>query len=485
MNRFTRNTPLAGSGKSRLLLTKAAYYAYEDPNFEGVMFRRTSPPLKAAGGLFSEAKKLFSAFGTKVREKDMEILFKGTNGGNLKFTHLEHENDAEGNHQGLQYSFVGFDELTHFTLPQFLYLIGRLRSESKEDSFVLATTNPSPDSWVFDWVEYYLHEDGTPDEDKCGQIRYFVIVDDKPVFSNDEETLVEEYPELCWIENPLTGEQVYVPPMTFCFISGNIFDNPALIRSNPKYLSALKAQSKVNRARLLDGNWLARPEGSEMVNRNDIKKAEAVPPGAWCVRAWDKAYSEPSDAYRYPDFTASIKMYRTQENQFYIVGDFHQENIDPKSEVYGRFRKSPGIRDQWILRQAQADGDDCKIILPRESGSGVAEYESMSSELNAKGFIVDSMPTNTKKMQRFATFASAVKNGSVYIVEGSFPNKATLEAFYKELESFDGERSTATKKDDWCDATSDAYNYISKKKHLPSFTLPKINAPTIKSDSGL
>lgn len=78
------------------------------------MFRRNMGPLRAAGGLFSEAKKLFSPLGTDVREQAMEIIFHGEGGdkknkkgGNLKFTHLEHESDAEGNHQGLQYSFVG------------------------------------------------------------------------------------------------------------------------------------------------------------------------------------------------------------------------------------------------------------------------------------------------------------------------------------------------------------------------------------------
>ncbi len=108
----------AGSGKSRLLLTKAGYYAHTDPNFEGVMFRRTTKPLSAAGGLFSEAKKLYSQLGVDTREQAMEIKFHGhkgskrnPKGGNLKFTHLEHEKDAEGNHQGLQYSFIGFDEL--------------------------------------------------------------------------------------------------------------------------------------------------------------------------------------------------------------------------------------------------------------------------------------------------------------------------------------------------------------------------------------
>ena len=153
------------SGKSRLLLNKAGYFAHTDPNFEGVMFRRTTKPLSAAGGLFSEAKKLFRPLGVEVREQSMEMHFHGEGGskrnmkgGNLKFTHLEHEKDAEGNHQGLQYSFIGFDELTHFTLQQFLYLIGRMRSSAEGDSFCLATTNPDYNSWVYAWVSRYLQD---------------------------------------------------------------------------------------------------------------------------------------------------------------------------------------------------------------------------------------------------------------------------------------------------------------------------------------
>ena len=82
------------------------------------MFRRNIGPLKAAGGLFSEAKKLYQPLGVDIKEQAMDIVFHGEGGdkcnkkgGNLKFTHLEREMDAESNHQGLQYSFVGFDEL--------------------------------------------------------------------------------------------------------------------------------------------------------------------------------------------------------------------------------------------------------------------------------------------------------------------------------------------------------------------------------------
>ena len=72
-----------------------------------------------------------------------------------------------------------------------------MRSEAGGDSFCLATTNPDGDSWVYDWVSFYL-KDGLFDEEKLGVIRYFLIVDDTPVFANTAEELAENYPELCY-----------------------------------------------------------------------------------------------------------------------------------------------------------------------------------------------------------------------------------------------------------------------------------------------
>ena len=170
---------------------------------------------------------------------------------------------------------MGFDELTHFSQSQFLYLIGRLRSQAEGDSFAMGTCNPDPDSWIYNWVEWYLNPEGYPDQDKDGVVRYFVIVDDRPVFADTEEELADAYPDICYQDNG--DERVYIPPLSFTFISGTIFNNPALIKSNPKYLSALKAQSPINRARLLDGNWHARAEGSNYFQRRWLNKLDKVP----------------------------------------------------------------------------------------------------------------------------------------------------------------------------------------------------------------
>lgn len=210
------------SGKSRLLLLKALKYAYKDPLFGGILFRKNTTALRKSGGLFTEAKKLYLPLKPHVREQAMEMEFRATKGGTLKFDHLENDNvTAETNHQGTQYSMVGFDELTHFTQYEMLYLLGRMRSES-ETSFMLCTCNPDADSWVLKWVLPYLDEAGYPREDMCGKQLYFLIVQDEPVFAETAEELKEKYPENCFMQNPNTGETVVIEPQTFVFIGGTI-----------------------------------------------------------------------------------------------------------------------------------------------------------------------------------------------------------------------------------------------------------------------
>lgn len=464
----------AGSGKSRLLLMKPLQYIH-DPDYEAVFFRRTTKALEKAGSLWPESKKLWAPFKARVRERDHQHIFKS--GAIITMDHLEHEKDAEGNHQGTQYSGIHFDELTHFSQNQFLYLIGRMRSASQNDSYCMATCNPDPDSWVYDWVEWYLDdsEEGYPDPEKVGKVRYFVIIDESPVFADTEAELAEAYPDICYQEDPISGETIYVPPLSFTFIGGTIFDNPALIRANPKYLAALKSQTKINRARLLDGAWRVRAEGSGMFDRKWLHKVDRVPSGIKECRAWDKASVEPSDVNRYPDYTAgSPRIGKDTQGNYYLYWGFKDTITDPNSGITGRFRKRPGERDNLILEQAKYDGSDCHVIFPVDPGqSGKFEFQESSKKLVEQGFVVksDPMPNTKSKLKRFEPFSSACENGLVSIVESSFPNKATLEAFYKEMESFNGERSTATRKDDWPDATASGFNYLAKEKVLPPFTL--------------
>ena len=225
--------------------------------------------------------------------------------------------------------------------------------------------------------------------------------------------------------------------------------------------------------------WYARPQGSQYWQRDWCKKLDALPADATeSVRSWDKSYCEVSDKNRYPDYTACIKMYKDSKGYYYVVGDFAKTTLDEPSNTYGRFRKRFGERNMLMIKQAEFDGNETTVVIPEESGAGKGEFEEMAKLFIEAGFRVKGAATNKNKLARFSNFSSASQNGFIYIIESSFPNKATLEAFYRELESFDGSRSTSTIKDDWVDACSDAFNFLQKKKVYRTPAILPIDAPT-------
>ena len=237
-----------------------------------------------------------------------------------------------------------------------------------------------------------------------------------------------------------------------------------MIKANPKYLSALKAQTEINRRRLLDGDWLAVPEGSQMMERRFFNKIDKLPEGTYTeARAWDFASEEPSDKNRSPDYTTSIKMRKYRDGSIVLLGDFEEDSLDPKTQVYGRYRLRSGARDNAILRQAEMDGKGCTLCLAVDpASSGKFQWQAQAKFFGAEGFIVkpDPMPNNKSKVQKLEPFATSLQNGLIYIYEKSFRNKQTIEAFYRDLEKFDGSRSSSTYKDDVPDVCGSCYNYI-------------------------
>ena len=79
----------AGVGKTFCLLLEPLRHI-NNPNFGAVFFRRTSPMIRAEGGLWDSSQKIYSLVdGAEPKSSIFEWNF--SSGAKIKFSHLEHE----------------------------------------------------------------------------------------------------------------------------------------------------------------------------------------------------------------------------------------------------------------------------------------------------------------------------------------------------------------------------------------------------------
>lgn len=263
-----------GAGKTFALLMEFLRHK-NVKQWGGVIFRRTMPQIKSEGGLWDTSMTIYPFAGGTPKESTSEWIFKDSK---LKFSHLEYEKDII-NWQGAQIPFIGFDELTHFTKKQFFYLLSRNRSLCGIKPYVRATCNPDPDSWVAEFISWFIDEDGWPIENRCGKLRYFIIRNENYIWGNTKQEVIEQVPDIAEIarKNGVSVEDL-IKSMTF--IPGSIYHNKKLIQTNPEYLANLLSQDEATRAQLLDGNWKIRTDGLglfEYHKINDIFSNYAEP----------------------------------------------------------------------------------------------------------------------------------------------------------------------------------------------------------------
>lgn len=244
----------AGVGKSFSLLLEPLRHI-SVPNFGGVIFRRTSPQIRAEGGLWDASSKLYSMLGNaKSRESTLEWIFN-TNV-KIKFSHLEYEKN-KFDWMGSEVPFIGFDELTHFSKSMFFYLLTRNRSTCGVRPYVRCTCNPDPDSWVADLISWWIGEDGFPISEREGILRWFLRDNDNYVWGFTKQ---EVYEKASHIIDPViegSGGEIQLEDIlkSLTFISGSIYDNKELLKVDPSYVGNLLSQDSETQQQLLHGNW--------------------------------------------------------------------------------------------------------------------------------------------------------------------------------------------------------------------------------------
>lgn len=374
------------------------------------------------GGLWDESAKLYPVVGAKPQQSILQWQFPG--GAKLKFAHLEHE-QTKHDWQGSQIPLIGFDELTHFSRSQFFYMLSRNRSTCGVRPYIRATTNPDADSWVADFIAWYIDQDtGYAIPERSGVVRYFTTRNDEVIWGDSRDELLERYADL-------THHDV----KSFTFILASVYDNKILLEKDPGYLGNLKALSLVERERLLGGNWKIRPSAGLYFKRSYFEVVDAAPAHVRRVRCWDLAATDAEDG-KTPDWTVGVRMSRDGQGVFYI------EHIE-------RFQASPEKVERALLNTAAADGVQTIIRIPQDPGqAGKAQARYLVNKL--AGFNVRTKRVTGDKTTRAMPASAQAEAGNVKVVRGPWN-----EAFFAEAENFPGGA-----KDDQIDALSDGVDEL-------------------------
>lgn len=197
----------AGGGKSYGQVVDALLFALRYPKSKQLILRRTFAELDKS--LIRTALALYPRQIFSFNSSSHTGKFK--NGSVIDFGYCANENDVY-QYQSAEYDVIRFDELTHFTEAQYVYLISRVRGANEYPKQIKSSTNPG--GIGHSWVKARFIDASPPG-------------------------------------HAFTGED----GMRRIFIPSLLDDNSFLISGDPEYKNRLLALPEREKKALLYGDW--------------------------------------------------------------------------------------------------------------------------------------------------------------------------------------------------------------------------------------
>lgn len=427
----------AGGGKTYALLLEAVRHT-NNPKFGAVIFRRQSIQITQEGGLWDSSYEVYGGIKGTVPKTSPRYHWKFRSGARVGFAHIDGDKDLE-KWQGSQIVLIGFDELTHFTKKQFFYMMSRNRSASGIDPYIRATCNPDADSWVADFISWWIDQDtGYPISEHSGVIRYMVHMNDVISWFDTEAEGID-FAKRCGLDEYKAKRSV----KSVTFIASTLQDNKILMENDPGYLANLLALTEVEKERLLNGNWKIKPSAGSFFKRTQIGDILTSIPNdivAIC-RGWDLAATD-EDENKEAAYTAGVLIAKRACGRFLIL------------DVVNKQLKAGDVR-KLIMTTTKADNAKyrkyCTVRQRLPQDPGQAGKEQAGSYINMlAGYNVVTRPESGSKESRAEPMAAQWQQGFFDVMEGEWN-----EEYFNQLESF-----PESKFKDMVDAGSSAFGEI-------------------------
>lgn len=429
----------AGGGKTFGLLLEPLRHK-NNKNFNAVIFRKDYTQVTAPGGLWDSSRKIYCYVKGCFPLKTPKLHWIFKSGATINFAHLGNDEDCLS-WQGSQVTMIGFDELTHFSEYQFFYMLSRNRTDSGVAPYVRATCNPDADSWVAEFIKWWIDQDtGYPIPERSGKVRWMARLNEVIYWFDTRQGAIDAA-----IENGMDYEKAVIMAKSVTFIASTLQDNKILMKNDPGYMANLMALALVERERLLFGNWKIKAAAGLMFKRTKVNMLEVLPTDVilW-ARGWDlAATSEDEDGE--PAYTAGVLIGK-RKNGRYIVADVINRRLD-----------SAEVRELIKMTCIADKAKYGRVItrLPQDPGqAGKAQAQSFLKFLS--GFAVKILPESGDKVTRAEPFSAqwlgleGMDKGNVDILAADWN-----EMYFNQLESFPQSQFK-----DMVDASSSAFSEI-------------------------
>lgn len=253
----------------------------------GAIFRRSYPELEST--IIRTMLEILPKWFYKYNQSQHVMTLK--NGSRIEFCYAESDNDVI-RYQSREWDWLGIDELTHFSLYQWTYLLSRLRTSKPINTKFFAASNPGGRGHV--WVRNR------------------------------------------WVTK--TCEDSGYQPEEYDFIPAGVKDNPYIMENNPDYLENLQMLPEAERKALLEGDWNVF-EGqffTEWSTSRHITDDFDVPEDWRLIMGWDDGTREPRAVYL---------LAIDNDQRVWVVWEYYraEENLKEAAENIRRQLKEEGL----------------------------------------------------------------------------------------------------------------------------------------------
>ncbi len=259
----------AGGGKSDALVMEATRQV-GIPHYKGLILRKTFPQLAE---LIEKSLTYYPRAFPGSRYNASEHVWHFPSGAKIIFGSMHHVKDKL-NYQGKAYDFIAFDELTHFTYEEYVYLLSRNRPNGPG-------------------TRCYMRCTANPGGIGHGWVKERFITAAEPMKTIWEKVIVEE-----------PGKAPEVRYKSRVFVPSSVFDNKILLSNDPAYLTRLASLPEAERKALLYGDWDSysgqyftewrdNPEHYSDRRFTHVIEPFEIPSGWRIYRSFDWGYNKP------------------------------------------------------------------------------------------------------------------------------------------------------------------------------------------------